>query len=129
MMSIRGANVDHSTLHRWVKRFTRLIDKRVRARKKPVNGSWLRCETYIKLNGKWVYLYRAVDKEGQTVDFLLRVKHDAIAAKYFFTKAFKQHGIPQKVTVDKSGSNKSALDSCNRDLDANIRWRSGRSST
>ena len=102
MMIIRGASVDHSTLQRWVKRFTRLIDKRVRARKKPVNGSWLRCETYIKLNGKWVYLYRAVDKEGQTVDFLLRAKRDAIAAKAFFTKAFKQHEIPEKVTIDKS---------------------------
>ena len=75
-------------------------------------------ETYIKLNGKWAYLYRAVDKEGQTVDFLLRAKRDAIAAKAFFTKAFKQHGIPEKVTIDKSGSNKSALNSCNRDLGA-----------
>jgi putative transposase len=73
-------------------------------------------ETYIKLNGKWVYLYRAVDKYGQTVDFLLRAKRDAVAAKALFTKAFKQHGAPEKVTVDKSGSNKSALDSCNRDL-------------
>ena len=117
MMSIRGANIDHSTLQRWVKRFTRLIDKRVRARKKPVNRSWRMDETYIKLNGKWVYLYRAVDKEGQTVDFLLRAKRDARAAKAFFIKAFKQHVIPEKVTVDKSGSNKSALDSCNRDLD------------
>ena len=73
-------------------------------------------ETYIKLNGKWVYLYRAVDKYGQTIDFLLRAKRDSIAAKAFFTKAFKQNGTPEKVTVDKSGSNKSALDSCNRDL-------------
>ena len=118
MMNIRGASVDHSTLQRWVKRFTRFIDRRVRARKKPVNGSWRMDETYIKLNGKWIYLYRAVDKYGQTVDFLLRAKRDAIAAKAFFTKAFKQHGTPEKVTVDKSGSNKSALDSCNRDFDA-----------
>ena len=71
---------------------------------------------YIKLNGKWVYLYRAVDKYGQTIDFLLRAKRDAIAAKAFFTKAFKQNGTPEKVTVDKSGSNRSALDSCNRNL-------------
>lgn len=117
MMSIRGAQVDHSTLQRWVKRFTRLIDKKVRARKKPVNGSWRMDETYIKLNGKWVYLYRAVDKEGQTVDFLLRSKRDAKAARAFFKKAFKQNGTPSKVTVDKSGSNKAALDACNRNLD------------
>ena len=74
-------------------------------------------ETYIKLNGKWVYLYRAVDKEGNTIDFLLRAKRDAVAAKAFFKKAFKQHGRPDKVTVDKSGSNKAALDACNQGMD------------
>ena len=73
-------------------------------------------ETYIKLNGKWVYLYRAVDSEGYTVDFLLRAKRDAIAAKAFFRKAFEQNGHPDKVTIDKSGSNTSALDSFNKDL-------------
>lgn len=117
MMFIRGASVDHSTLQRWVKRFTKLIDKRVRCRKKPVNGSWRMDETYIKLNGKWVYLYRAVDKQGNTIDFLLRAKRDAIAAKAFFRKAFKQHGRPDKVTVDKSGSNKAALDACNQGVE------------
>jgi len=55
MMVIRGANIDHATLQRWVKRFVPLIDKRVRQRKKPANGSWRMDETYIKLNGKWVY--------------------------------------------------------------------------
>lgn len=108
MMVIRGADVDHSTLQRWVKRFVFLIDKRVRERKKPVSGSWRMDETYIKLNGKWVYLYRAVDKHGQTIDFLLRAKRDARAAKTFFKKAFKENGRPEKVTVDKSGSNKSS---------------------
>jgi len=53
-------------------------------------------ETYIKLNGNSVYLYRAVDTHGQTVDFMLRAKRDAVAAKAFFTKAFKQHRIPEK---------------------------------
>ncbi len=73
-------------------------------------------ETYIKLNGKWVYLYRAVDKFGDAVDFLLRARHDAVAAKAFFRKAFKENGQPDKVTVDNSGSNKAALDSFNKDL-------------
>ena len=82
-MSIRGAKIDHSTLQRWVKRFVFLIDKRVRKRKKPVNGSWRMDETYIKLNGKWVYLYRAVDSEDNTVDFLLRARKDTAAAKAF----------------------------------------------
>ena len=116
MMMIRGAKIDHATLQRWLKRFVSLIDKRVRQRKKPVNGSWRMDETYIKLNGKWVYLYRAVDKEGNTIDFLLRAKRDAIAAKAFFRKAFKENGRPAKITVDKSGSNKAALDSFNKDV-------------
>jgi transposase-like protein len=116
MMIVRGAKIDQATLQRWVRRFACLIDKRVRQRKKPVNGSWRMDETYIKLNGKWVYLYRAVDKEGHTVDFLLRARRDAIAAKAFFRKAFKENGRPGKVTVDKSGSNKAALDSFNTDV-------------
>lgn len=115
MMMIRGGSVDHATLQRWVKRFLRLIDQRVRKRKKPVNGSWRMDETYIKLNGKWIYLYRAVDSQGNTIDFLLRAKRDAIAAKAFFRKAFRENGRPDKVTIDKSGSNKSALDSLNKE--------------
>lgn len=116
MMTIRGANIDHATLQRWVKRFVCLIDKRVRQRKKPTNGSWRMDETYIKLNGKWVYLYRAVDKFGGTIDFLLRARRDAVAAKAFFRKAFKENGRPDKVTVDRSGSNKAAIDSFNEGL-------------
>ena len=119
MMQIRGAVIDHSTLQRWVRRFARLISDKVRSRRKPVNGSWRMDETYIKLNGKWVYLYRAVDKEGNTIDFLLRAKRDAVAAKAFFKKAIKHNGRPEKVTVDKSGSNKAALDYCNQDLSEN----------
>ena len=71
------------------------------------------------MNGKWVYLYRAVDKEGSTIDFLLRAKRDAVAAKAFFKKAIKHNGRPEKVTVDKSGSNKAALDYCNEDISEN----------
>ena len=91
------------------------IDKRVRQRKKPVNGSWRMDETYIKLNSKWVYLYRSVDKDGITIDFLLRARRDAMSAKAFFRKAFKENGRPDKVTIDKSGSNTAALDCFNKD--------------
>lgn len=114
MMMIRGAKIDHATLQRWVKRFVPLIDRCVRQRKKPVGGSWRMDETYIKLNGKWVYLYRAVDKNGHTVDFLLRSRRDAVAAKAFFTKAMTENGRPDKVTLDRSGSNKAALDYYNK---------------
>src|SRR3546814_571839 len=116
MRMIRGAKIDHSTLQRWVRRFASLIDKRVRQRKKPVNGSWRMDENYIRLNGKWVYLYRAVDKGGSTIDFLLRARRDGVAAKAFFRKAFRENGRPDKVTVDKSGSNKAALDYFNKDV-------------
>jgi putative transposase len=115
MMDMRGASIDHSTLARWVNRFSSLIERTVRRRKRPVNGSWRMDETYVKLNGKWIYLYRAVDKYGDTIDFLLRSKRDGVAAKAFFRKAIKNNGRPEKVIVDKSGSNKCALNYFNRD--------------
>ena len=117
MMIIRGASVDHSTVQRWFVKFASLIDKRVRKRKRPVSNSWRMDETYIRLNGRWVYLYRAVDSNGDTIDFLLRAKRDGLAAKAFFRKAFKTHGRPDKINVDKSGSNKSALDFFNQSLE------------
>ena len=115
MMIMREAFVDHSTLQRWVKQFVSLMEKRVRKRKKPVGSSWRMDETYIRLNGKWVYLYRAVDKEGNTIDFLLRARRDKVAAKAFFKKAFRENGRPDRVTIDKSGANISALNAVNDD--------------
>ncbi len=73
-------------------------------------------ETYIKLNGNWIYLYRAVDSMGNTIEFLLRKHRDKAAAKAFFRKAFKNNGLPEKVVIDKSGSNTSALKSKNESL-------------
>ena len=67
-------------------------------------------ETYIKVKGAWKYLYRAVDKEGKTVDFLLTARRDKSAALRFFEKAMKASGVPEKVTIDKSGANKAAID-------------------
>ncbi len=116
MAYIRGAVIDHSTLQRWIKRFVSLIDKQVRKRKKPVGSSWRMDETYIKLNGKWIYLYRAVDSLGNTIEFLLRKRRDKAAAKAFFRKAFKNNGLPDKVTIDKSGSNLHALKNANDNL-------------
>ena len=116
MAIIRGIKIDHATLQRWVMKFVMLIDERVRKNKKPVGSSWRMDETYIKINGAWMYLYRAVDSLGNTIDFLLRKHRDAVAAKAFFRKAFKNNGYPQKVTIDKSGSNISALNAANKDL-------------
>jgi putative transposase len=116
MASIRGAKIDHATLQRWVIKFVPLIDTAVRKRKKPVGNSWRMDETYIKVNGVWVYLYRAVDSLGNTIEFLLRKHRDAQAAKAFFRKAFKHNDRPEKVTIDKSGSNISALKAANKEL-------------
>ena len=113
MASIRGAVIDHATLQRWLIRFAPLIDKEVRKRKKPTGNSWRMDETYIKINGKWIYLYRALDSHGNTIEFLLRKYRDAVAAKAFFRKAFRNNGIPDKVTIDKSGSNTCALNDYN----------------
>jgi len=110
MMQERGAFVDHSSINRWAIRFLPLIQKTFRKYKRPVGSSWRMDETYIKINGQWKYLYRAVDKEGQTVDFLLTAKRDKTAAMRFFDKATPLNGLPEKVAMDKSGANKAAID-------------------
>ena len=113
MMEERGVSVDHSFINRWAIRFLLLLEKVFRAHKRPVGSSWRMDETYIKVKGAWKYLYRAVDKEGKTIDFLLATKRDKAAALRFFDKAMKFGGVPEKITMDKSGANKAAMDEIN----------------
>ncbi|MDE2020937.1 MAG: IS6 family transposase, partial [Patescibacteria group bacterium] len=113
MMEERGVFVDHSTINRWAIRFLPLLEKVFRNHKRQVGASWRMDETYIKVKGVWKYLYRAVDKEGKTVDFLLTAKRDKAAAMRFFDKAMAANDIPEKVTMDKSGANKAAIDEIN----------------
>jgi putative transposase len=111
MMEERGVEVDHSNIYRWVQKFTPQLESAFRkGQKRPVGNSWRMDETYIKIKGQWKYLYRAVDKAGQTVDFLLTARRDKKAALRFFKKAVGQHGLPEKVTIDKSGANTAALE-------------------
>ena len=84
-----------------------------RKHKRPVGGSWRMDEIYIKVKGAWKYLYRAVNKEGPAVDFLLTARRAKAAALRFFDKAMKASGVPEKVTMDKSGANKAAMDEIN----------------
>jgi putative transposase len=124
MMEERGVFVDHSSINRWAIRFLPLLEKTFRKHKRPVDGSWRMDETYIKMKGVWKYLYRAVDKEGKTVDFLLTAKRDKVAANRFFEKAMRHNGDPETVTMDKSGTNKAAaIDGINNDRDAPIEVR------
>ena len=115
MMQERGVFVDHSWINRWAIRFLPLLEKVFREHKRLVGSSWRMDETYIKLKGARRYLYRAVDKEGEdkTLDFLLTAKRDKAAALRFFDKAMKTSGVPEKVTMDKSGANKAAMDEIN----------------
>jgi len=123
MASIRGISIDHATLQRWVVRFTPLIDKQVRRRKKPVGSRWRMDETYIKVNGKSMYLYRAVDTNGDTIDFLFRKYRDKAAALSFFLKAIRYNGKPESINIDKSGSNMSAAKGINDNLPKEQRFR------
>lgn len=86
-----------------------------RRRKRPVGRNWRMDKTYVKVGGQWRYLYRAVDKDGDTVDFLLRAKRDHAAARTFFERAMDLHGVPEKITIDKSGANTAAITSIQAD--------------
>lgn len=119
MMAERGVSVDHSTLHRWVIRLVPLLSQAFRRRKGPVGRRWRMDETYICIRGQWKYLYRAVDSDAQTIDFLLTANRDTAAALRFFRKTMRQHGKPDVVTIDKSGANKAAVTVLNANLPRN----------
>ena len=108
-MAERGIVLDHSTLHRWVIRLVPLLDTAFRRHKRTIGRRWRMDETYIKIKGQWKYLYRAVDSDGKTIDFLLTAKRDAAAALRFFRKCIRHQGAPAIVTIDKSGANTAAL--------------------
>lgn len=111
-MCDRGVEVDHTTLSRWVQKYAPELDKRCRAHLKTTNDSWRVDETYIKVKGKDKYLYRAVDSNGNTLDFLLRAKRDAAAAKRFFCKTLQATHTPEPrvINVDKNAAYPRATD-------------------
>lgn len=100
-----------------------LFEKAFRKCKRPVGKSWRVDETYVKVRGQWKYLYRAVDKDGNTVDFLLRAHRDKAAARRYFEKAIDQNGEPETITVDKSGANLAALEALNAERETPIKVR------
>jgi len=114
LMKIRGVKVDHSTIQRWVFKYAPLIEASMHKRKNRVCTSWRMDETYIKVAGKDRYLYRAVDKFGDTVDFLLTKRRMKGSAQKFFYKAIANNQNPRVINIDKSGSNFTAIRAVNR---------------
>jgi putative transposase len=123
MMHERGLCVDHSTVHRWSLKILPVLANVFRSRKRALGSSWRMDETYVRSNKEWKYLYRAVDRLGHTVDFLLTAKRDHAAARRFFERAIGLHAIPEKITIDKSGANTAAVHSMIADSGIEIELR------
>ena len=123
MMKERGFEVNYSTIHRWVLKYAPMLGKTFKMKKKRVGSRWRMDETYIKVNGQWKYYYRAVDKDGNTIDFLLTAKRDKKAALRYLTKAIKGNGKPSLINIDKSGSNTAAINQFNQNHNRRIKIR------
>ncbi len=106
MMLERGLHVDHTTIYRWVQDYAQELDKRCRPHLKTCNDSWKVDETYIKVKKEWVYLYRAVDSQGNTLEFFFSATRDSEAAKHFFVKTLTASHTtePRVINVDKNAA-------------------------
>src|SRR5918997_351427 len=124
MMGERGVQVDHATIHRWTVHYAPLLLEQFNRRKRPVTGTWHVDETYIKVRGQWHYLYRAIDSNGDTIEFWLSERRNLAAAKRFLRKSLKRHGRPERIVIDGSQTNREAILSC--DTADQLENRSGR---
>jgi len=104
LLAERGLKADHTTIWRWVQRYGPDLDQRLRRHLKPTNKSWRVDETYVRVQGHWCYLYRAIDSTGATIDFLLSALRDAAAAQRLFRKALADpsHPQPRVINTDKT---------------------------
>lgn len=111
MLLERGVHVDHTTIYRWVQHYAPLLNQRCRPHLKLTTDSWRVDETYVKVKGVWMYLYRAVDSQGTTLEFWLSATRDASAAQRFLAKALgASHTVtPRVITVDKNAAYPKAL--------------------
>jgi transposase, IS6 family len=127
MMAERGLSVDHSTIARWVLRYAPILNERLRRHLRRPGGSWRVDETYARVNGRWTYLYRAVDSAGDTIDFLLSPKRDAVAAKLFLQLALRSGARirPRVINVDGHQAYAQAITELKRngELGARCRYR------
>jgi putative transposase len=120
LMRERGVHVDHSTVNRWVIKYSPPLEAAFHRRKRPVWVSWRMDETYIRVKGEWRYLYRAVDKSGEIVDFLLTAYRDQEAAFRFLEKAIRRNGVPETITIDGSDANAAAIKRYNQEHGTHI---------
>jgi putative transposase len=122
-MEERGVAVDHATLQRWVVQYSPRLEEAFHRRKRPVWISWRLDETYIKVKGAWKYLYRAVDKYGEPIDFLLTEHRDKEAALQCLKQAIRRNGVPETITLDGSEANAAAIKSYNQEHGTSIAIR------
>src|SRR5271154_1607477 len=100
LLTERGLKADHTTIWRWVQRYGPELEQRLRQQLRPTNKSWRVDETYIRVQGRWCYLYRAIDSTGATIDFLLSALRDAAAAKRLFRQALRDSSHPQPRVIN-----------------------------
>jgi len=122
-MAERGIKDDHSTLNRWVVYYASKLEKTFHQKKKQPGTRWRHDETYIKVKGEWRYYYRAVDKQRNTVDFLLAAKRDTNAAARFLNKSISRDGQPSMINIDKSGANKAGTNRFNQENHRRVKIR------
>ena len=123
LMADRGVDVDHSPINRWVSKYSPQLEEAFHRRKRPVWVSWRMDETSVRVKGEWRYLSRAVDTDGQTIDFLLTAHRDKEAALRFLKKAIRRNGLPETLTIDGSEANAAAIRTYNEEYGTAIAIR------
>jgi DDE domain/Amidohydrolase len=109
LIAERGIEVDHTTVHRWIVKYSPVLMQSLRTRKRRVGPSWRMDETYIKVRGSWCYLFRAVDRDGDTIDFYFAQQRNEQAARRFLERAIDHNGIPARINIDGSAANRAAI--------------------
>jgi putative transposase len=122
MMAERGTFVDHATIGRWVVRYSPELLDRFNRCKRPLSRNWHVDETYTKVRGRWMYLYRAIDSNGDTVEFWFSERRNPTAAKRFLSKTLKRHGRPDRIVIAGSQSAREAILAC--DMENRLQDRS-----
>lgn len=110
LLAERGVTVDHVTVYRWVQRFTPELVEAARPARRAAGDRWFVDETYVKVSGRWAYLYRAVDQYGQVIDVMLSLHRDLAAARRFFVRALRVGPRPVEITTDRAAAYPRVLD-------------------